>query len=273
MGLGLQVIDFKNLLTRPTGLFVGLAGQVIVLPAVAAGLASLAEAQIVAVGLLLIGVCPGGTSSNYFSYLARGDVALSISLTAVTGLICVATVPLVFNFFATQLLATDVAVYLPVVDTMRGIFLYLVLPVIVGMTVRRFRQTWAEKWQPRLANGSFALLLILTPTLVVDYYDQLVANAADLLLWVSIMIMCMMSIGFTLGRLFSVPARQVRSLTVEIGIQNVALAIFLALVFLDDVRFVGGAIAYLIMMYVFVPGFVYLCRRSDAATALPASSE
>ncbi len=84
MGLGLEVKDFKTVATRPKGLIAGSLGQILLLPAVAVAIASFVDNPIVVVGLLLIAVCPGGSTSNYFTYLARGDVALSISLTAIS---------------------------------------------------------------------------------------------------------------------------------------------------------------------------------------------
>jgi len=97
MGLGLKVNDFKTVATRPKGLIAGSAGQILLLPAVAVALASFFDNPIVVVGLLLIAVCPGGSTSNYFTYLARGDVALSISMTAISGSLAAVTVPLFFN--------------------------------------------------------------------------------------------------------------------------------------------------------------------------------
>ena len=119
MGLGLEVADFSRLATAPKPVLVGLCGQIVLLPLVAMGLASMVPVTTVAVGLLLMGVCPGGSSSNYFSYIARGDVALSVTLTAVTGMFSALYVPVLFNFAAGVVLDTEINVYLPVARTMK----------------------------------------------------------------------------------------------------------------------------------------------------------
>lgn len=267
MGLGLRPTDFRNLAAAPRGVIAGSVGQIILLPTVAAVIASLTGSPVIATGLLLIGVCPGGSSSNYMSYLARGDVALSITLTALSGFLSVVYVPAIFNFAAAHILDKDVSVSLPVVRTMLSILFYLVVPVILGMAVRQAKPDFAAKWRGRVATGAFILLLILTPFLVIDYFDQLLAMAAPIIGWVSLLIVVMMTLGFLLGSSVGLLQGQTRSLTVEIGVQNVALSIFLAVVFLGDVRYVAVPIGYLIMMFVFVPGFIALCRVADRRRA------
>ena len=173
MGLGLRVSDFKNVATRPKGVIAGSVSQILLLPAVAVALASFFDNPIVVGGLLLIAVCPGGSTSNYFTYLARGDVALSITLTAISGSLAAVTVPLVFNGAATLLLDRSVDVSLPVWRTMRSILLFLVVPVIAGMVVKHFRDALASRIQGVVATGGFIVLLILTPLFVREYFGEL----------------------------------------------------------------------------------------------------
>ncbi len=262
MGLGLRVSDFKKVATRPKGLIAGSASQILLLPAVAVALAAFVDNPIVVVGLLLIAVCPGGSTSNYFTYLARGDVALSISLTAISGSLAALTVPLVFNGAATWLLDRSVDVSLPFWRTMRSILLFLVVPVIAGMVVKHSRDAFAGRIQGVVATGGFIVLLILTPLLIREHFGELSGIAAPAFLGCAVLIPTMMALGLSISRLLRLPDAQRRALPIEIGVQNVALAIFLALAFLEDARYTAVPVAYLILMFVFVPGYVAIASKA-----------
>lgn len=261
MGLGLRVDDFAAVATRPAGVVAGTTGQIILMPVVAVTVSSFVRDPIVGGGLLLIAVCPGGATSNYFTYLARGDVALSITLTAISGSLAAVTVPAVFNGATSLLLDRSVDVSLPFWQTMRSILLFLVVPVLVGMMVKRFRPTLASGVQSYVANGGFIILLILTPLMVREHFAHLTSVAVTALVVCLVFIPLMMGLGVALARLLRLSAGQRRALPIEVGVQNVALAIFLALTFLDDPRYTAVPLAYLILMFVFVPGYVWLARR------------
>lgn len=262
MGLGLRVGDFKNVAARPKGLVAGSASQILLLPAVAVAIASFVDNPIVVVGLLLIAVCPGGSTSNYFTFLARGDVALSISLTAISGSLSVVTVPLVFNGAAAWLLDQSVDVSLPVFRTMRSIFLFLIAPVIAGMVIKHFRDTFAGRIQGVVATSGFIALLPLTPFLIREQFGELYAVAGPAFLACAVLIPTMMALALAISRVLGLPDAQRRALPVEVGVQNVALAILLALTFFEDARYTAVPIAYLILMYVFVSGYVAIARKA-----------
>jgi len=262
MGLGLRVNDFRNVAARPKGLIAGSASQILLLPAVAIALAAFVDNPIVIVGLLLIAVCPGGSTSNYFTYLARGDVALSISLTAISGSLAALTVPLVFNGAATWLLDRSVDVSLPFWRTMRSILLFLVVPVIAGMVVKHSRDAFASRIQGIVATGGFIVLLILTPLLVREHFGELYGIAGPAFLGCAVLIPTMMALALSISWRLRLPDAQRRTLAIEVGVQNVALAIFLALTFFEDARYTAVPIAYLILMFVFVPGYVAIARKA-----------
>ena len=263
MGLGLEVADFSRLATAPKPVLVGLCGQIVLLPLVAMGLASMVPVTTVAVGLLLMGVCPGGSSSNYFSYIARGDVALSVTLTAVTGMFSALYVPVLFNFAAGVVLDTEINVYLPVARTMKNIFLFLVVPVLCGMGLRRWQRAWAVKWMGGVATTGMIALIVLTPVMIRDHFGELQGYLVTVGIWVTVLFVIMIPLGYLLGKFTGLVEAQRRSITVEIGVQNVALAIFLAITFFKDTSYLAVPIAYLILMWVFVPGFIVLCRLYD----------
>ena len=145
MGLGLKFDDFAALAKEPRAAMAGIAGQIVFLPVIAGLIALLAPSPALAMGLILVGVCPGGSSSNYFSYLARGDVALSVSLTAISGSLAILTVPLVFNFIAGQVVGQTFPIELPVAKTMRDIALFMLAPLLAGMAIRSFKPELAQR--------------------------------------------------------------------------------------------------------------------------------
>lgn len=264
MGLGLEVRDFRNIFVAPKGVFVGMFGQLVLLPLVAITLASFAGSPIVAAGIILVGVCPGGSSSNYFAYLARGDVALSVSLTAVSGMLSVISVPFIFNIASGLILDSQMSVSLPVLDTMLRIFLYLIVPVLVGMTCRKFFTDIADKTKGWVATVAFVVLVALTPVLIAEHLSLLAGGVAHIFLLIALLLATTMSSGFALGKVFGLNTPQTRSITVEVGVQNVALAIVLALTFFGDSAYALVPVIYLLLMYVFVPGFVFYCRSKKA---------
>lgn len=261
IGLGLTTRDFGMIARNPRGVFAGLAGQLILLPVIATAMAFFAPTPVLAAGLILVGVCPGGSSSNYFTYLARGDVALSVSLTAITASLAVFFVPIVFNLSSQIALGEGIEVSLPVAKTMRDIAFILLMPVAAGMLVRRANTAFAEKWKGRISTAAFLLLVALTPVLISRFFGALVPILVPSIALVTALLICMIAGGLLIARLVGVSAPQTRSLTIEIGVQNIALAIYLSLTYLGSAEFVIIPIAYLIMMYVFIPAYVWLVRR------------
>ncbi len=264
MGLGLEINNFRNIFQAPKGIFLGMFGQLLMLPLVAIILASFAASPILVAGLILIGVCPGGSSSNYFTYLARGDVALSVSLTALSGMLSIVSVPFFFNIASGLLLDSKMSVALPVIDTMLRIFLYLIVPVMVGMVCRKFYPDIAERRKGLVATAAFVVLLVLTPFLISEHLILLAGDVGHIFILVALLIVITMSIGFGLGKFSGLSLPQTRSLTVEIGVQNSALAIVLALTFFGDSSYALVPVIYLLLMFVFVPGFILYCRRGKA---------
>lgn len=265
MGLELSLQDFSRTFKAPKSLALGLLGQCILLPCIATALACCIPNPLIALGLLLIAVCPGGASSNYMTFLARGNVALSVSLTALNSCLAVVTVPLLFNGASSLALGYTVDVQLPVAKTMTSTFLYTVLPVLLGMLVRQRFRSFAARAASPIAGAAFLLLLALTPFLIARHVQALVPLIGAVLLWVSILLAIAMPTGYGLGRLGALPVADRRTLAVEIGVQNVALALFLALSFFkDNPQLVAVPVGYLFPMYVFVPGLVLLSRRGYA---------
>ena len=262
MGLGLKFDDFAALAKVPRATMAGIAGQIVFLPVIAGLIALLAPSPALAMGLILVGVCPGGSSSNYFSYLARGDVALSVSLTAISGSLAILTVPLVFNFIAGQVVGQTFAIELPVAKTMRDIALFMLAPLLAGMAIRSFKPELAQRVQSFVANAAFALLVGLTPFLIGQHFNLVMPVIWPSFVLASTLLIATLILGLGLSKLLGISPPQARSLSIEIGVQNVALAIFLALSYLDNPAYVIIPVTYLIMMYAILPIYIVVVRKN-----------
>ena len=267
MGLGLTLADFAVLAGKPGAAVAGVIGQVLLLPIVGGLIALLAPSPVLALGLILVGVCPGGSSSNYFSYLARGDVALSVSLTAISGSLAIVTVPLAFNFVASLVVGETFSLALPVSKTMRDIALFMLAPLVAGMAIRHFTSGLAVRIQGLVANAGFALLVGLTPFLIGKHFSILIPVIGPAIALASGLLIATLLLGFGLSKAFAFSPPQARTLSIEIGVQNVALAIFLALSYLDNPAYVIIPVAYLLMMYVVLPIYIFLVRRGASSVS------
>jgi BASS family bile acid:Na+ symporter len=273
MGMGLTLDDFARGARRPRAALLGLVAQLVILPLAAAGIAlGLALPQPVAAGLLLIAVCPGGTTSNAFSYLARGDVALSVSLTAMTSLTAFLWIPTVLAWGLPLLRVGSEAIELPFQETVVRVLLTTGLPLAAGMALRSGRPGLVARWRRSLLIGSIGVLLLLIAGLPVRLaaeqveLTELFATAGP-----AVFLLLLVSAGgaLALARLCRVGRRQSITLAIEVGIQNFNLAMVLALAVLAEPRFLGAAIVYLPAMLLFAGGLVWLGRRDDAQAATP----
>lgn len=159
MGLSLSSIDFKRVLLYPKAIFIGLINQLVVLPLVGFGIASLfALPPEIAIGIMILAACPGGPTSNLISHLAKGDLALSVSLTALSSLITILTIPFWVNFAMTHFMQQSQIIELNVLETIVQIFVIVVIPVALGMMIRRFWPAFAHKMAKPVRIGSGIVL-------------------------------------------------------------------------------------------------------------------
>jgi BASS family bile acid:Na+ symporter len=277
MGMGLEISDFVEVLRKPRAALLGVIGQLVALPLAALAIASLLGLpKDIAAGLMLIAVCPGGTSSNAITVLARGDVALSISLTTFSSFIAFLWVPLVLGWGFMALEIQDSTIELPFLSTTLRILFTTGLPVIFGIALRRVRPALAGRLERPLLNGSITILLLM----IAGLPFQLAAESVDLVeLFITatpavlLLLVSTIAIALATARLFGVDQRQSITLGVEVGIQNFNLAMVLALSILAQPRLLGTAIVYLPAMFAFAGGLVWLGRRgTDEPIPAPASS-
>ena len=229
MGLGLTVNDFKRILVEPKIVAIGLIAQLIMLPAVGFLLVNLFPlSPELAVGMMIVAACPGGPTSNLITYLVQGNVALSITLTAMSSLITVFTIPLVINLSMQRFIGEAVALQLPFLPTVIQIAVITLIPVILGMALHRYAPQFAakvEQWVKWLSL--FFLTLIILGLLAKER-----ANVANFFLqvgWVALALnVSTMALGFAIAILTKLDIRSAKAISIEVGIQNGTLAIAIA---------------------------------------------
>lgn len=267
LGLSLRFEDFRLIFTEPKALVTGLLCQMILLPGLAFGIAALSGLPgPVKIGIVLISICPGGATSNLITYLLKGNVALSISLTSINSILILFTIP-AFVFLATRLFMNhEAVVYLPFLPTILKIFLMILLPTAIGIIIRhRFPQfaRIVEKYMKYITTILLALVflfVIFTSHHEGDYGFGLYLHIAPLVFLLNVM---GMASGYYAGRFLRFDKARLITLAVEVGIQNSALAITIASspVFLDNPVMAIPAVIYGMFTFFNAVIFGYIIRR------------
>lgn len=262
LGLALTPKDIKNVFVMPKAVSVGLVGQLGLLPILAFTLGALfAPTPAIAIGAIVLAACPGGVTSNAYTFASRGDVALSVTLTAVTSFITVFSVPLITYLALEYFLEAGTAPALPVGRMMYTLAMLTVIPVAIGMVIRRI---WSEQARRiiealRMVTFVFLLVLIITGSLLaIDMLRQYFLQTAAVALSLNVLSMAM---GFGLGRLFRLSVPQSISITYEVGVQNITLASLVMLTVLQNEDYFIVAVVYAAIMKLTALGFMYFARK------------
>lgn len=250
MGLSLVIDDFKRILVHPRAIFTGLTNQIIILPILGFLIASILKLDPeIAVGIMILAACPGGPTSNLISYLAKGDVALSVTLTAISSIVTIFTIPFIVNWSLIEFMEEGKIIQLDVIDTITKIMVIVLVPVAIGMLVRRYKTAFAEKMaRPvRIASGLVLALVIIGIVLkekdnFVSYFQQ--AGIAAFLLNALTMV-----IGYYSARIMKVNNRQATAISIESGIQNGTLAITVATIMLSSTSLAIAPAVYSLIMF------------------------
>jgi len=264
MGLTLKLSDFSRIMTQPLPVITGLFIQLLALPAIAFLLIAIYEPAFpIAIGMIILACCPSAATSNFFTHIAKGDVALSVSMTAISGIIVVFTTPLFINLGFMNLTGEGQTIYLPLLPSMLQIIKLIILPVALGMTFRHFASSLAQTIEPYATKLSFASILFVMCILFAEVYPSLGTIIELALAPVLTLNIVMMILGVTIAKLLKLNTQQARSICVEIGIQNYVLAVVIAIAILKQPEFAIAAIVYLFTMYVCVFAFIAYCRFQD----------
>lgn len=268
MGLSLVPKDFQRITRDPIAVAVGTICQVLLLPLIGVLITVFVPMQsAIAVGFIVLAVCPGGPSSNLITYLAKGDVALSVTLTAFSSIITVFTIPIFTNLALQYFMGQNAAISLPIKQTMLQIFLIALLPIAIGMGIRhQFPNTAKriEKQMSRLAAGLLALIVVL---ILIREGSKLPGFIVQVGIGVLLLNLLATLAGFWVGKLFRLPLTQRICIAIEVGIQNGTLAIAITAGLLNNLDMAVPAAVYSLLMYITGFGAVLYGRRVSSSVA------
>ena len=263
LGLTLKLKDFYMVVTRPKAFFVALTGQIILLPLIALGLGYVFNlTPVFFIGLMLIACSPGGSSSNIFSKLAGGDVALSVTLTAMSSLITLITLP-IFMGWVTAASGAQVGITLPVGNLLKQNLLLMLLPVVIGLIINYVWPKAAKAIDKVLSKAAFPALMLLVTVFFAQHYRTIFANLGRVGLCVTALILLAIACASGLSRIFHITGRERRTVNIEVGMQNAAQAIALAtspFVF-NNQEMAIPAILYSLMMNVVLLTYVAVVKN------------
>ena len=262
LGLSLTPADFKRVIVFPKAASVGLAAQLIGLPLTAFALGYLlAPSPAIAVGAVILAACPSGVTSNAYSFAARADVALCVTLSALTSIITVFTIPLL-TYLALQLFYDQGQVpALPVAQMLRTLVTVTIVPVAGGMIVRAIAPDFARRVLEPLRRMVMVLLIVVLSAAALSSYAVIRDNLATAGLLVVSMNLFTMALGYGAARLARLPATQAVTITYEVGIQNLALALLITLTILRSPELAVAALLYAVVMPATALAFLPVARR------------
>jgi len=264
MGLSLVAGDFKRIIVYPKAIFVGLVNQLIILPLIGFGIAVVFPlAPEIAIGIMILAACPGGPTSNLIAHLAKGDTALSVTLTALSSFITILTIPFIVNFALVHFLEKGEMIRLDVMDSIKNIFVIIIIPIVIGMLIRKYAPGFSNKMEKPVRIASAIVLALVIIGIVikekenfVSYFQQ--AGIVALLLNVSTMV-----VGYFSARLFRITDKRALSISIESGIQNGTLAIAIAVVLLGSTEFAIAPAIYSLLMFFTGGVVIYIGLKRD----------
>jgi len=263
LGLGLSIKDFTRILKTPKDFFVGFFSQLIILPIVALGVALVLNlSPPLAVGLMIIAAAPGGVTSNVLTKFADGDVALSISLTAVTSLVSIISVPfIVIN--SANFLGVTISQEISMVGIALKMALVVSVPVIIGMIIRAFAENFILSKINIINKLTGWLFVVVFAAIWIEEKDNIFNYLAQAGLAVLILNVLMMSLAYFIAKKFVTGMAQQKCIAIECGLQNGTLAVFVATLIFDDIIYVIPTGAYALIMYITGFIFIYFLRKSN----------
>ena len=261
LGLGLTVADFKRVITIPRDFIVGFFGQVIILPIIAFILIHLISMPTeIALGVMVIAAAPGGVTSNILTKFANGDVALSVTLTAVVSLLSVITVPLIV-YNSAEFLGIEITKEISMLIIALKMFYVVTIPVIFGMIVRSLMTDFIVSKTLLVQRLSVILFLVVFISIWVEEWDRIVSFITRAGLVAFILNITMIFIGYFIAKFLASGLEQRKCISLECGLQNGTLAVFVATQLWDDIVFMVPTAAYALIMFVTSIIFVLIVRK------------
>ncbi len=266
LGLSLTLDDFRRVRQHPRAVVVALACQLILLPAICFGLVVLLDLPaLLGIGMMLLAASPGGTTANLFSHLFRGDVALNVTLTAVNSIIAIVTLPIITSLAISYYDRQD-DVTVPFIEVVK-VFVIVLAPVAVGMYARSRHPDFAERMEKPVRIGSAIVLAVLVAGIMLDQKDNLTDYLVDAGLAAGLFCAISLVVGYVVPKALGIVESQAIASSMEIGVHNGTLAIFIAVEVLDSTEISIPAAVYSLIMFVFAAIWGSILSRKIRAQA------
>ena len=264
LGLSLTIQDFIRVVKIPKDFLVGFISQLVLLPIVAFSIALLLNVSAeLAVGLMLIACAPGGVTSNVITKFADGDVALSISLTAVVSLISIISVPFIM-FASINFFEISVIKEISMTGIALKMFLVVTVPVIIGMIIKHFAKNFVDNQASLIQKISVMLFVLVFTAIYIEEWDNIISYIMNAGLVVLILNLTMMILGFYIAKYFASGVAQQRCISIECGLQNGTLALFVGTQMFGEniTTFIVPTAAYALIMMITSVIFVFILRKN-----------
>ena len=262
LGLGLTVKDFTRVVKQPKDFIVGLVCQLILLPVIAFVLIKVFNTPIeLALGVMIIAAAPGGVTSNVLTKFSNGDVALSVSLTAIISLLSILTVPFIVFKSADLLNVSYVSNNISMSGISLKMFLVVTLPVIIGMLIRKFATNFIINKTALIQRISIVLFIIVFAAIWIEEWENIFVYLSKAGLITLTLNLIMMIVGFYVAKIFASGIEQRKCISLECGLQNGTLAVFVSTQLFDDVAYLIPTASYALIMFVTSIIFVFLIRN------------
>jgi BASS family bile acid:Na+ symporter len=262
LGLSLTLADFKRVVTFPKAVTIGLVAQLIGLPLVAFGAGLLFDVPpFIAVGLVIVAACPSGVTSNAYSFAARADVPLCVTLSAITSVVTVFTIPFLINLALETFGDQGQLGALPVLPMLIGLVSFTLLPLTIGMIVRARFPSFAVRMVEPIRQAVLYLMAVVLLLGIVSSYQELIDNVATAGALVIGLNLVTMGLGYGIARLFRLPSAQVVTITFEVGVQNLALSFAITFNMLGRPDLAIAGLLYAVIMPATALAFVSIGRR------------
>jgi len=270
LGLSLTLADFSRVVAYPKAVTIGLAAQLVGIPLVAFALAFLFRAPPeIAVGLVIVAACPSGVAANAYSFASRADLPLCVTLSAITSVITVFTIPFLISLGLQTFVMQGAVIRLPIVSMLLNLMSFTALPLVIGMLVRHWFSALAERAIEPIRKAVLWLMIGVLLLGVISSYQEILAHYATAGAVIVTMNLTTMALGYGLARLFALPIPQVVTITFEVGVQNLALAFAITFTILQRPELAVSALIYAVVMPASALSFVWLARRLLARDVRP----
>ena len=262
LGLSLTLVDFKRVIVFPKAVTIGLVAQLVGVPLTAFVLAMLFNAPpAIAVGLVILSACPSGVTSNAYTFASRADVPLCVTLSAITSVVTVFTIPFLINLGMEVFAGQGQMTQLPVFTMLRDLIGYTLVPLVLGMIIRAVFTDFAHKAVEPIRKFVLWLMMAVLLLGVASSYQEILDHFATAGTLVITMNLFTMALGFGLAKAFRLPITQVITITYEVGIQNLALAFAITFTMLRRPDLAVAALLYAVVMPATALAFVSVARR------------